>query len=217
MSKNGFIYKVINRENGQVYIGATTNTLEQRTLDHIERANRRESGKFHDAISTYGVDAFEWQQIDTASSIDELAQKEKKYILEYNAKENGYNADEGGGFKKTVYQYSLVDGSLTDTYSCLKDAGNTVNATKQDISRACLSVNKLYRGFYWSYNFTEPFKPDADSRKKEVFQYSLDGCLAAKYVSVAEAYRQTGLSKTSISCACRRERANSGGFIWRYE
>lgn len=92
-----------------------------------------------------------------------------------------------------------------------------MNATKQGISRACLSVNKLFRGFYWSYNLTEPFKPDMDIRKKEVLQYSLEGYLVAKYVSVAEAYRQTGLSKTSISRACRGERANSGGFIWRYE
>lgn len=87
-----------------------------------------------------------------------------------------------------------------------------MNATKQAISRASLSINK----FYWSYNFTEPFKPDVDSRKKEVLQFSLEGYLVAKYVSVVEASRKTGLSKTSISCACRGERDSSGGFIWRY-
>ncbi len=212
---NYIIYKAINNVNNQVYIGATTNSLEQRQLDHTERANRSESGKFYEAISTYGADSFEWEQIDTASSIDELAQKEKQYILEYNAKENGYNSDEGGGFKKTIYQYNL-DGSLINSYCCLQDAGNAVNAMKQDISRASLSVNKLFRGFYWSYNYTEPFKPSVDSRKKEVSQHSLEGNLLAKYSSVAEAFRQTGLSKTSISRACRGERANSGGFIWKY-
>jgi len=213
---NYIIYKALNNVNNQVYIGATTNTLKQRTIDHIERANRGEEGKFQQAISTYGVNAFEWEQIDTASSIDELAQKEKQYILEYNAKENGYNSDEGGGFKKTVYQYNL-DGSLINSYCCLQDAGNAVNAMKQDISRASLSVNKLFKGFYWSYNFNEPFKPEPDTRKKEVLQYAVEGYLVANYVSVAEASRQTGLSKTCISRACRGERANSGGFIWRYE
>lgn len=213
---NYIIYKAVNTENNMVYIGATTSSINQRKLDHTKKANRGEEGKFYDAISTYNAEAFIFTQIDTASSIDELAQKEKQYILEYNAKESGYNSDEGGGFKKTVYQYNL-DGSLINSYCCLKDAGNSVNAMKQDISRASLSVNKLFKGFYWSYNFTEPFKPDSDSRKKEVLQYALEGYLVAKYVSVAEASRQTGLSKTCISRACRRERANSGGFIWRYE
>ncbi|MHB1106989.1 MAG: GIY-YIG nuclease family protein [Lutibacter sp.] len=217
MSKNGIIYKVVNRENGQVYIGATTTSVRQRQLDHIERANRGEKGKFQQAISTYGTEAFIWEQIDTASSIDELASKEKQFILEYNAKENGYNSDVGSGFKKTIYQYNLVNGSLVNSYKCLTDAGYAVNSTKQNISSACLSVNCTYRGFYWSYNFTEPFKPNVDSRKKEVLQFSLEGYLVAKYVSVAEASRQTGLSKTCISRACRGERANSGGFVWRYE
>lgn len=216
MSKNGIIYKVVNRENGQVYIGATANSIEKRQLDHMERANRNEIGKFYDAISTYGTEAFIWEQIDTASSIDELAKKEKQYILEYNAKENGYNSDQGGGFKKTVYQYNL-DGSLINSYCCLQDAGNVVNTTKKSISRACLSVNNIYNGFYWSYEFKELFKPKEDNRKKEVLQYAVEGNLVANYVSVAEASRQTGLSKTCISRACRGERANSGGFVWRYE
>lgn len=212
---NYIIYKALNNVNNQVYIGATTNSVEQRAQDHIERANRGEEGKFQQAISTYGAGAFEWEQIDTASTVDELAQKEKQYILEYNAKENGYNSDEGGGFKKTVYQYNL-DGSLINSYCCLQDAGNAVNAMKQDISRASLSVNKLFKGFYWSYNFTEPFKSNEDNRKKAVLQYALEGYLVAKYVSVAEASRQTGLSKTSISRACRGERDSSGGYIWLY-
>jgi len=217
MQKDNFIiYKAVNTENNMVYIGATTSSINQRKLDHTKKANRGEEGKFYDAISTYNAKAFIWEQIDTASSIDELAQKEKQYILEYNAKENGYNSDEGGGFQKTVYQYNL-DGSLINCYCCLQDAGNAVNAMKQDISRASLSVNKLFKGFYWSYNFTEPFRPDEDIRKKGVLQYSLEGYMLAKYVSVAEASRQIGLSKTCISRVCRGERANSGGFIWRYE
>lgn len=218
MENNNFIiYKAVNTLNNEVYIGATTNTLHQRQLDHNERAKRNESGKFHDAISTYVADNFKWQQIDTANSIDELAQKEKQYIFEYKAKEEGYNVDSGGGFQKTVYQYNVKDGSLVNSYNCLTDAGNATNATKQDISRACLSVNKTYRGFFWSYTYTEPFKPSDDIRKKEVLQFTLDGNLVAKYVSVSEASRQTGVSKTCISRVCRGEREHSSGFIWMYK
>src|SRR5690606_36495363 len=107
-------------------------------LDHQERAKRGEFNKFHEAISTYGAEAFNWDQIDTANSKDELAQKEKQYVLEYNSKKDGYNSDSGGGFKKTVYQYQLKDGSLVNKYSNLSEAGKAINTTKQHISSACL-------------------------------------------------------------------------------
>ncbi|MFD0762725.1 NUMOD1 domain-containing DNA-binding protein [Lutibacter aestuarii] len=216
IENNYIIYKAQNLENGLVYIGATTNSVAQRKLDHLERANRGESGKFQEAISTYGVDAFEWEQIDTASSTDELAQKEKQYIDEFKAKEEGYNSDEGGGFKKTVYQYNLVDGYLKNTYSCLTDAANAVNANKQCISRTCLSVNKIFRGYYWSYDYKVPFSPTTDKRRKVVHQYLVGGEFTAEYNSVAEASKITGISKSCISRVCRGEREQSGGFLWKY-
>ncbi len=212
----GIIYKVENTKNGLIYIGATTHSIHQRKLDHTERANREEQGKFYKAISTYGTDAFSWEQIDTANSIDELAQKEQSYIVEYNSKEKGYNSSIGGELKKTVYQYKLDDGGLVGKHDCLENASNAINATKQDISRACLSVNNTYGGYYWSYELKEPFEPSKDCRKKEVYQLSLQGYLLASFSSVSEASRQTGISKTCISRVCRGERKYSGGYIWKY-
>src|SRR5690606_18321640 len=137
-------------------------------------------------------EVFNWEQIDTATNSDELAQKEKQYILEYKSKEIGLNSDSGGGFKKSVYQYSIIGGILLNTFDSLESAGNSVNANKQHISRACLSVNNVYKGFYWSYEYKEPFKPNKDSRKKGVLQLSLNGNILAKYVSASEASRQSG-------------------------
>src|SRR5690606_11673333 len=154
---NYLVYKAKNDKNGKIYIGVTTYNVNQRKLDHIERAPRKESNKFHEAISTYGADVFKWEQIDSANSLDELALKEKQYILEFDSKENGYNSDSGGGFKKTVYQYNLEDGSLVNKHNSLSEAGKARNTTKQHISRACLSVNNTYGGCYWSYENKVPF------------------------------------------------------------
>src|SRR5690606_33348158 len=112
-------------------------SLEQRKLDHVERANRGENNKFHEAISTYGPDAFEWNQTDTANTTDELAQKEKEHIAKHDSKNQGYNSDAGGGFKKTVYQYSTTDGSLISSFDCLQSAANAVNANKTSIGNVC--------------------------------------------------------------------------------
>lgn len=211
------IYKAENKENGYVYVGATTNTIHQRKLDHLERSNRGEENKFHEAISTWGADAFTWEQVDTANSIDELAKKEKHYILEYNSKEEGYNADSGGGFKKTVYQYNLNDGSLVSKYDSLQTAGNVISVTKKDISRACLSVNKTCGGFYWSYEYIEPFKPDKDQRKKKVIYYNLMEDKVQEFSSVAEASRKTGVSKSCIARFCRGDRKPPSEYYWSYE
>jgi hypothetical protein len=213
MRDNYIIYKAENLLNGKVYIGATTYSVEQRKLDHVERAVRGEKNKFHEAISTYGIDAFTWEQIDTAESIDELAKKEKKYVLRFRAKEDGFNSDEGGGFKKRIYQFSLLDGSLLFTYDNLHEAANSIGSTKQHISRACLSINKSYGGYYWSYEF--PFNPKLDKRFKAVEQIGNDGNVIAKYKSIAEAAYITGVSKNSIAKVCRGERKLAGGVYWR--
>jgi hypothetical protein len=208
------IYKAQNEHTGEVYIGATTNTIQQRKLDHTERANRGEKGRFQEAIGTYGPSSFSWKQIDTASSSNELAEKEKKYILQYNSKEQGYNSDSGGGFKKTVYQFDM-DGNLISSFSNLKELRTMLNYDKQRISNACTTAT-LWKGSYWSYSKNSSFKVITDSRKKKVIQLSIDGKLIAEFISVAEASSITGLSKSCISRCCRGERESSGGYTWKY-
>lgn len=212
---NYIIYKAQNIYNGETYIGATTKSLEDRKKDHIQKSNKKVGSCFQEAIWTFGPEAFVWEQVDTAKNIDELASKEIKYISEFNSLENGYNRDFGGGFKKTIYRYNL-DGTLNSTFENLSDAGESINVRKQDISRACWSVNHNLSGFLWSYDYVEPFIPKADIRKKEVLQYYLNGDFLARYISVSEASIITGVSKTCISRCCRGEREQSGGFFWKY-
>lgn len=212
---NSIIYKVTNNETNEVYIGATTKTIQDRKEDHLQKSVSGSEVKFHDAIATYGFESFTWEQIDIANTTDELAQKEIKYILVHNSFEDGYNSDKGGGFKKTIYKYNL-DGSLNSTYENLSMAGDSIGVRKQDISRACWSINHTLGGYLWSYHYVEPFLTEVDNRKKEVLQYSLNGNLLARYVSASEASRKTGLSKTCITRCCRGERKKSGGFVWKY-
>ena len=170
------IYKATNTITQEVYIGATTKSLEERRADHLQKANKKVGSYFQEAIGTYGPHAFSWEQIDTASSIDELASKEIRYISEYSALGNIYNCDKGGGIKKTVYKYNL-NGSLHSTFEDLTSASNIIGLRKQDISRACWNVNHALAGYLWSYEFKEKFIPESDNRKKEVVQYCLDGKL----------------------------------------
>jgi group I intron endonuclease len=215
MEKKGIIYTVTNKETKMVYVGLTTKSLEKRKKDHLKKSKRGKSYAFQNAIATHGPDAFNWQQIDTATSIDELAQKEKAYVLKYNSKEDGYNQSEGGEIQKTVYQYDVSTRMLVNKYSSLSDAGAKFNLTKQDLSKVCLSVNKLSNGFVWTYSSTFPIGIK-DNRRKVVQQLTLDGILITEYKSVSEASKLAGCNKTSIAKVCRGERKSCGGFSWQY-
>lgn len=216
MKNEYVIYKATNIITNMVYIGATTKSIEERRKDQIKKSKQGVTRKVYKAISTYGIEAFKWDQIDTALTIDELANKEKEYVLQYDSKENGYNSDIGGGIQKTVYQYDILTGALVNKYSNLTDASATVGLIKQHLSKVCLSVNKASNGFYWTYDCVERFIPQKDKRNKVVHQYTLQGEFVKEFNSVAEASKYSGCNKTSIAKVCREERKTCGGFFWEY-
>lgn len=213
---NYIIYKAENTFTNEVYVGATTKTLVERKKDHIIKMYNGSDVCFHQAIQTFGSQSFVWSVIDTANTINELAQKETKYIMSYNSIKNGYNSDNGGGFKKTVYQFNIESGDLINSYDDLSSAANAVNATKTSISNACLHYNKTCKGFAWRYSSSFELNSTLDLRKKTVNQISLDGEIIACYISASDASRKTGISKTCITRCCRNERKQSGGFLWEY-
>lgn len=212
----GTIYKVTHIPSGKVYIGATTATIVERKSDHLQKAEKHIGHSFHNAIATLGADAFKWEQIDTAHSLNELAKKERSYIIQFDSLENGFNGDSGGGIMKTVYQYDVVNGELINQFPSLETAAQSIGKDKKGISRACLNVNNTYGGFYWSYDLQKPFKAKKDKRRKRVCQIDVEGNLLAKYKSIAEASRQTGINKSSIAKVCRNELKDTGGYLWKF-
>jgi len=207
----------MNNENGMVYIGATTGSIDHRIKDHFQKASCRTGHKLHEAIWTFGPEAFSWEQIDTASNLNELAEKERQYIEKYNSKAQGYNGDSGGGFKKAIYQYSLDGGILLATYNSLESASSAISATNKQLSRACLNVSHELEGFYWSYTYKEPFEPEKDQRNKCVLQLDDEWNIVGEFKSISEAFKQTGINKSSIAKVCRGERNHAGGFHWKYK
>ena len=106
----GYIYKATNTINGKVYIGKTEKTIEKRWNGHLKEAralerlreafpNEKISGShLNNAIIKYGGGVFSLNQEDIADNIEELNEKEKYYIKEYDSMnpDKGYNMTEGG-------------------------------------------------------------------------------------------------------------------------
>jgi group I intron endonuclease len=86
------VYKIENKVNGKIYIGATKHSLSERIDGHL-----RDKTKVGQAMHVYGVQSFNISVIDNAESRNILHEKEKYWIRHYDCKyPNGYNRTDGG-------------------------------------------------------------------------------------------------------------------------
>lgn len=87
-----WIYKITNKLNGKSYIGQTIRPINQRWHRHVNDAmNNILDTHFARAIRKYGEKSFSVEEIDSASSQEELNKLESYYIHKYDCLENGYN------------------------------------------------------------------------------------------------------------------------------
>lgn len=92
------IYKITNNVNGKFYIGKSVN-VNHRIKNHISASFNENDSSYnqiiHQAIRKYGPENFTYEVLEYCNE-EELNNKEKEYILRYNAITDGYNVSEGG-------------------------------------------------------------------------------------------------------------------------
>lgn len=79
-------------------------------------------------------------------------------------------------------------------------------------------VKTLYHGFFWNY---EPcIKSTCENTNtgsaKPVGQYDANGKLIQKYISIADAARKNGYTRTRISECCSGKQRTYKGYSWKY-
>ena len=92
------IYLVQNMENGKVYVGKTSKTLEERWTKHLQCARQGVPYYFYNAIRKYGPSIFVIRLLCSVEEEKYSGDLEKKYILLFQSHrpENGYNSTLGG-------------------------------------------------------------------------------------------------------------------------
>lgn len=87
---------LVNKDNGQKYIGQTTQGVNKRWAQHINEARRMSAYPIHKAIRKYGTHMFLVRELCECDA-NELDDKERDYIEKYDTFNKGYNATDGGG------------------------------------------------------------------------------------------------------------------------
>ena len=217
------IYKITNKTNNKCYIGQSVD-IQARWNKHLSTysLNSAPNYELYRAMKKYGASQFIFEIIEECRQ-EELNEKEKYWIEYYDSFNNGYNMTIGGEAcngtnDKKVYQYALT-GELLNEYKSAHEAARENNIQFTNICKVCRGERKTAGGFGWSYEKKINEEPIQTKRIgcNIVQQYSKEGELIAEYDTSKEAWRQTGISDTTIGLVCKGKGKTAGGFVWRYK
>ena len=207
-----FIYKATSATTGKVYIGQTTQTLQERISQHNSHAfGHQYNYHFHNAIRKYGAEDFTYEIIeDGIKSVETLNEREKYWISYYNSYYDGYNSTMGGD--GTVRRDDeLIVKLFKDGYTT-QEICEITGYNRQTIYRSYV-VNGLTEE-----NNTRKNEQVRERCSRAVEQYSLDGEYIKTWRSATECGKELG-NQSLISANCRQEESilSAYGFLFKYE
>ncbi len=156
---SGIVYKIINNVNDIIYIGSTSQKLNERFNKHKQLSNINKSF-FYTEMKNIGFNNFVIKPIITLHEdnkeilTNKLLIEEQRQIL--NALENNiklYNTITKINLCKKVDQFDLNDNYIQtfDSCSCIEKYLNN-NQASRNISSCCNNKRKTAYGFKWKYN-----------------------------------------------------------------
>lgn len=215
------VYQHKNKINGKVYIGITSQKLEQRWGS--QGCNYKSSPHFYSAIQKYGWDNFEHNILFTDLTKEQACLKEQELIKEYNSmnREFGYNSTSGGDIftmneeTKQKISQAMIRNQNGLGHPCSEEKKEKIsNAQKgrkfTEEHKQKLSEAAKNRHVPCSEEKKQILKEK--SHKKSVYCEELDKI----FESVQECSRQLGIPATSISKLCNGRGKTLKGYHLRY-
>ena len=230
------IYAFKNKTNGKMYVGQTQRTFGIRTKQHLNRSDTY----FDKALAKYGLNNFSYWILDRGSTLEELNEKERYWITEYDCLwPNGYNLTVGGD---GVKGYRHTDEYKRKMSDAMKGKGTGKDNHFYGKRHTIKSIKKMseYQSNRWTVEarkeLSESYKgkfvgEDNPFYKKKHKQSSKDKMSKAKdsikikvrNIDTGEVFESLSLaSKTHnvqvahIKRVCRGQRKTCGGFRWEY-
>ncbi len=117
---------------------------------------------------------------------------------------------------KNVYQYCLTTGVLLKTFNNCTEASLEVLCAPSSIAYCARGKNKSIKGFGWSYDKMDYYKPLKFNRKP-IIQYTIDGSFIKEWDSATDVKNELGYSNSSITNCCKKVTNSSYNFKWEYK
>ena len=100
------IYAYVNKETGKAYVGQAVDFV-KRHIAHLK--NKRARNGIDGAINKYGFDMFEVRILDFGIPMEELNDREAKFVEELKSFEDGYNQTPSGHYNDEVTIKEFVE------------------------------------------------------------------------------------------------------------
>lgn len=202
----GYIYKVTNNINGNIYIGQTSRTIQQRWNDHIYQTYspiEPYKSALHDAIKKYGQDSFTVTEVEQCAN-DKLNEREIYWIDYYNSYNKGYNLSRGGGGWRKCDDEKLME---------LWNAGYSVAEMIEMIDIGRDTISNHLKSLGVSGEEIEKRGKQCGGRKKSkpVYQYDIDGNFIREFQTIKDAEKYIG----GIQIHTDTKYKSYGGYLWR--
>lgn len=222
-----YIYKATSKTTGKSYIGQTCR-LRQRMWEHKRCNLDHENSILHREIEKLGFEDFEWEVLEETDSKEKALELESFYISSHNTRHpNGYNETAGGN--ATPWDWSIpvvclnLDGEFVKEYKSAAEAERLdgfVNTTVLECCKGkaltCKGHQFMYKDDYEKNGGKKYVKADAWNMTP-VVQCDLNGNFIARYKSVMDASKMSGVRRSTISGAITGAYKSAGNYIWLYE
>lgn len=229
-----YVYMITNKINHKKYIGITQRTIEERWEEHIHMAyclNHKDSKSlFKKAIRKYGKDAWIVEELDTASSIEELKEKEIYWIAKlktYAFDEDGwgYNSTKGGDYvteqiQRAVYICDIISGTIIKECKSLREAEKITGVKIEFIEKE----NATSGGYCILDREPNQFLSKEQLKEKIhslyphlVYQLDLKGNILNLYRNTTEAANAISCPQGNLINVCLGNRRLCYGYQWVYQ
>lgn len=203
----GYIYKITNKINGNVYVGQTIRSIYTRWSQHKNEAYKENKKHYplYRAIRKYGCENFNVELIEEVDNAL-LDEREIFWISNYDSYKNGYNQNIGGSSPNKIDCNKVYE---------LWDDGKSIHEICIECNISNISAKEILKP-YKNYSKKESRRRRDMQYYKPVAQYDLDGSFIAWYPSIQCASENVSIFPISITNACKGKQKTSGGYQWRY-
>lgn len=207
-----YIYQIVNKINGKVYVGKTNFSLEKRFREHCYDAFqlRCEKRPLYAAMRKYGIENF---YIELLEETNEPESKEIYWIEKLGSFKTGYNATQGGDGARYL-DYDLI----VATYQELKSEKATAEKMGIDVGSVRVALKERSEKIYTSQ--------EVNRRQSGTVIKQLDknnGELIQVFATVKDAARHIRPNTSSlggvtshITEVCKGKRQSAYGYKWKY-